>query len=178
MAWTTPLTAVANVPLTAAQWNASVRDNLLETAVAKASAVGQHFVATGVSGLAARISQNGTVNTVETTASTTYTNLATVGPQPTVTVSSFVIIGITAKMANNTSGQSSFASYRVSGASVSASSDTVSVQTLVASTVANIRASAVMMLPVAAGASTFTMEYRVTAGTGTFEARHSFVIPF
>jgi hypothetical protein len=29
MAWTTPLTAVANVALTAAQWNASVRDNLL-----------------------------------------------------------------------------------------------------------------------------------------------------
>jgi hypothetical protein len=28
MAWTTPLTAVANVALTAAQWNASVRDNL------------------------------------------------------------------------------------------------------------------------------------------------------
>jgi len=28
MPWTTPLTAVANVALTAAQWNASVRDNL------------------------------------------------------------------------------------------------------------------------------------------------------
>jgi len=37
MAWFTPLAGVSTATLTAAQWNASVRDNLLETAPAKAT---------------------------------------------------------------------------------------------------------------------------------------------
>ena len=36
MTWTAPMTAVAGAVYTAAQWNTSIRDNLNETAVAKA----------------------------------------------------------------------------------------------------------------------------------------------
>lgn len=38
MAWTAPLTAALNGTLTAAQFNTHVRDNLLETEAAKATA--------------------------------------------------------------------------------------------------------------------------------------------
>ena len=59
MAWTTPLTAVSNTALTAAQWNASVRDNLLMTAPALATTTGRHFVSTGANTIAERaISSN------------------------------------------------------------------------------------------------------------------------
>lgn len=51
MAWTTPLTAVSGSILTAAQWNASVRDNLNETAPAKATTADRMFVTTGPNAL-------------------------------------------------------------------------------------------------------------------------------
>jgi hypothetical protein len=53
MAWTAPGTAVGNTLLTAAFWNTHVRDNLLETAPAKATAAGQLFQATAPNAIAA-----------------------------------------------------------------------------------------------------------------------------
>ncbi len=52
IAWTAPRTWVANDILTAAQLNAHVRDNLLETAVAKATAAGEVPYATAANALA------------------------------------------------------------------------------------------------------------------------------
>lgn len=53
MAWTAPGTAVGNTLLTAAFWNTHVRDNMLETAPAKATQAGQIFHATGPNVIAA-----------------------------------------------------------------------------------------------------------------------------
>lgn len=52
MAWSAPATAVANTFLTAAFWNTQVRDNLLETAPAKAAAAGDSFYATAANAIA------------------------------------------------------------------------------------------------------------------------------
>lgn len=52
MAWTAPATAVANTFLTAAFWNTQVRDNLLETAPAKAAVAGDTFYATAANAIA------------------------------------------------------------------------------------------------------------------------------
>ena len=55
MAWTAPMTAVANAVFTAAQFNTHVRDNLLETAPAKATTTGGYFVATGTNTIVQRV---------------------------------------------------------------------------------------------------------------------------
>lgn len=47
MAWSAPITAVTNATLSAAQWNASVRDNLNETAPAKATVANRVIVTNG-----------------------------------------------------------------------------------------------------------------------------------
>src|ERR1700755_2312031 len=102
MAWSAPLTAVANTAFTAAQFNASVRDDLLETAPAKATANGQMFVATAANSIAARLPQASFVTVSESTASTTYAALTTAGPAVTITCSLFVIVGVSAKLTHNT----------------------------------------------------------------------------
>ena len=52
MAYTTPATAVTGDVITAAFWNTNGRDNILETAVAKATAAGDTFHATATNVLA------------------------------------------------------------------------------------------------------------------------------
>lgn len=55
MAWTAPRTWSTGETVTAAHMNAHVRDNLLETAPAKATTDGGIFVATGANALAERV---------------------------------------------------------------------------------------------------------------------------
>ena len=80
MAWTAPRTAVAGATFSAAQFNANVRDNLNETAPAKATAASQLFVSTGPNAIAARVPSTARVDTAESTSSTSYVDLATPGP--------------------------------------------------------------------------------------------------
>ena len=54
MAWSAPMTAVANSTFTAAQFNQYVRDNLNETAPALATAAGSYFAADGINSIAER----------------------------------------------------------------------------------------------------------------------------
>lgn len=179
MAYSTPLTAVSNATLTAAQWNASVRDNLLETAPAKATAAGRLFVTTGANSIAERVPSSNTVAATEGTASTTYTDLTTVGPTVTVTTGTTALVGITGGMAQSAVGGYCNASVAVSGAS------TVAAGTFVL----NFRSGATnqqivatnfnMMTGLTAGSNTFKMQYNAGAGggTATFFNRHLVVIP-
>lgn len=52
MAWTAPATVITGDLLTAALWNAQVRDNMLETAAAKVTTAGDIVYATGANALA------------------------------------------------------------------------------------------------------------------------------
>lgn len=71
MAWTAPRTWQAEDPITAAQLNQHIRDNLLETEVAKASTAGQLIMTSDDSTVVARApvvaSASGTVSTSSTT---------------------------------------------------------------------------------------------------------------
>ena len=53
----------------------------------QATAAGRHFVGAGVNTIQERVSTLAFVNALETTANTAFTNLTTVGPAVTVTVS-------------------------------------------------------------------------------------------
>ena len=185
MAWTTPLTAVSNAALTAAQWNASVRDNLNETATAKATTGGQYFVATAANTLAARIAAQdfyATGSGTDTTNSTTFTAL-TGGPAPVATTGTSALVFLWARMFNNTAGGRNVAGFAVSGATTIAATDLRSIAETSNAANEEYWMSGVFLLnattaALTAGSNTFTMQMRVTTGTGTFAPRCAIVIPF
>jgi hypothetical protein len=178
MAWSTPLTAVSNAALTAAQWNASVRDNLLETAPAKFTTTGQLFVSTGANAGAVRSTGGATVATSETTASTTYADLATVGPAVTVTTGARAAVFVTASVANSTIGANTFAAYDVTGATTIGANDAraINLQPAAANQAGRFGA-ALFETGLTPGSNTFTMRYKVGSGTGTYLNRTIVVIP-
>lgn len=173
------MTAVANTVFTAAQFNTHVRDNLNETAPAKATAPGQIFVATGVNSIAARTLTKARVETAETTTSSSFTDLATIGPQVTVTTGTQALVIITSAINNNTATVASSASFSVTGATAFAADNTVRIARdgIAANTL--VRYSAATLFPLTAGSNTFTMKYNTQAATtATFSVREIIVIPF
>lgn len=173
MAWSTPLTAVSNSPLTAAQWNASVRDNLLETAPAKFSSAGQLFVSTGANAGAARNPTAALVSTSETTTSSSYTDLATIGPTVTVTTGTRALVALYASILNS-GNNNTFMSVDLSGATVLAAADAFAIAQFSS---AGGRIGSLILFNMSPGSTTFTGKYRTAAGTATFADRRMLVIP-
>jgi hypothetical protein len=177
MAWSTPLTAVSNATLTAAQWNASVRDNLLETAAAKATTSGYHFVSTGSNALAERAILGATVNTLESTTNSSFVDLATPGPQVTLTTGTKAIVWVNARPSNNTASSAAFASFAVSGATTRAAAFEEAMYGDWPDTAAVFRASTCTLVTgLTAGSNTFKMVYRADGGTASFAYRHIVVM--
>jgi hypothetical protein len=177
MAYSTPLTAVSSVALTAAQWNASVRDNMLETPAAKFTTAGRIIVSTGPNASAERAIESNTVSASQTTTNTSYTNLATTGPVVTVTTGAKALVFGAAFMSSNSIGQKSWISCAVSGATTLAASDIISHEFQVYGSNAEHRGTfATLFKALNAGSNTFTMQYRVSAGTTTFQDRELTVI--
>lgn len=174
MAWTTPLTAVSNATLTAAQWNASVRDNMLLTPAGLATATGQIFAANGANSVVARYPDFGnTVSATQTTASTSFVDLATVGPTLTSTTGARALVLWGAQLWNNTAAAFSYMSYTGGG---NTASSTFAVQN--AGTGA-IQASYTHFVGGATpGSNTFTNKYAVSSGTGSFSDRRMQLVPF
>lgn len=179
MAWTTPITATANTPLTAAQWNATVRDDLNLTAPALATTAGSIFVGTGANAIAERIPNGTVVSTQQTTTSTVYANLATTGPAITLTTGTKSLGFWATFMQNGTSGQNCFTSCSISGATPTVPGvDAYSAQLQVFGANAQGRQMAHhFWTGLTAGTNSFTQVYRVDAGTGTFQNRELVVIP-
>lgn len=168
------MTAVANSVFTAAQFNQFVRDNLNETAPAKATTAGGHFAATGVNSIAERLSVAALVATSQTTTSTSFTDLATVGPSVTATTGPYALVS-TYNSNFNSGAAASLMSFEVSGASSIAAADNVSIAITGAS---SQRASGLFLLTtLTPGSNTFTCKYRVGAGTGTYADRRIIVFP-
>ncbi len=182
MAWTTPLTAVANAALTAAQWNASVRDDLLETAVAKATAAGRYYVSTAANALAERIPSIARVATSQTTTSTSFGDLATVGPAISTLatgISAIFIVG--AFIASNTAQTGGYMGVTVSGASSVTVDPLRSLRTMSGAANESAKCSYVGIFDatLTAGNNTFTAKYAATTGatTVTYVERELLVLP-
>lgn len=180
MAWGTPLTAVSNAALTASQWNASVRDNLLETAPAKASGAGTYFVGAGANSLAERSLAYPIVAATETTTLTSFDDLpaGTVGPTQAATASLRVIVMLSAFVSNNTVNANSSMGVDVSGVATVAATDTFALRFTSSTANASIVGTYAAGLTVAAGSCTYTAKYKVSSGTGTFANRRMTVMPF
>jgi hypothetical protein len=177
MAWTSPMTAVANAALTAAQWNTHVRDNLNETSPAKATAASRWFPGIGANDIRERAILGDSIVTSESTTSTSYTNLTSWGPTVTMTTSTYALVWINAHLATNTAGAVAFASYEVTGASSTSASDVWSCRMQASGTNDDQRAGiAHYQNAITAGSNSFRMMYRTNTGTASFASRHILVM--
>jgi hypothetical protein len=163
---------------TAAQFNTFVRDNLNETAPAKATTNGGYFVATALNEIAERVGNRETIADQETTTSTSFDDLATTGPTVTVTTGSLALVIFGCEQSNDGTG-STRTSVDVSGASSIAAAD------IRALTLGGVDADAILQASHAVfyddltpGSNTFQMKYRVSSGTGTFRRRRLIVLPY
>lgn len=172
------MTAVAGATFTAAQFNQYVRDNLNSVCTALATAASQIPVSTGANAIAMRTPATNSVATSQSTASLTYTDLATVGPAITATTGTIAIIHISAGIANNVANSLTACSVTVSGASSVAASDAWAAY-LDGNAANNFSRVGVLhtFTGLTAGSNTFTMKYKVGSNTGTFQNREINVIP-
>lgn len=125
------------------------------------------------------------VATSQTTTSTTYTDLATVGPSVTVDIgaSGLALVSFAATMQNTVASAQDILAVAVSGATTVAASDSEALQHLTTGT-GDIRRYGLttLMTGLNAGSNTFKLQYRVQStgsgsGTGTFSTRSLLVVP-
>jgi hypothetical protein len=127
--------------------------------------------------------QNAVVGTSQTTASTSFTDLSTVGPSITVTTGTSALVIITCGIGNSSnSGVAMYAGFAVSGASTVAASDTSAAYASYGAGAINggsrdTVATALVITGLSAGSNTFTLKYRTSAGTATFADRRIQVLP-
>lgn len=120
-----------------------------------------------------------TVNANESTTSTAFADLATVGPTVTTTIgpSGRALVMIGGRSSNSSAGLLAIIGFAVSGASTRAADDALAL--LYTPPVANNVHQAVhafVLTGLTPGATTFTAKYRVSAGTGSFSARNLTVV--
>ena len=188
MAWSTPPTFVSGNVLTAAQMNVLTSD-LLESIPAKATqgltldppyAGGTvyspgFYSATGANALAEMHVGSLTLLTdKETTTSTSFADLPTVGPSVQVTCNSLAIVFVNVAIISDIA--SAATGIQISGATTLAAGNTgPSVNT----PNAQETTCAMRSFAVNSGVNLFTLQYAVSAGTtGTYWRRHMTVWPF
>lgn len=118
------------------------------------------------------------VATAETTASTSFADLATPGPAVTVTTDTTALVVVSAFLFNGTSGFVSYMGYAVSGATTVAASDDRALLLHSQIVFGQGRLSmAHLQTGLTPGSNTFTSKYRVNGGTGSWSNRSIIVIP-
>lgn len=176
------MTAVANSVFTAAQFNQFVRDNLNETAPAKATTAGSHFAVSGVNQIVERRADGGLDLGSGTTTSTSYTDLdapAVIGPSVTAVTGPAALVVVHCVLQNSGTGSTRMA-YEVSGATSLAPADNRAVGFFGVAGAALIASTTVLHIGGTAltpGTNTFTSKYRVSSGTATISARRIIVFP-
>lgn len=182
MAWNTPITFVAGTPPTAAQLNAMLYDNMLETEVAKASDTSSMFGTTGLNQLTTRHIETNYGQGPGTLTNTSYSQLANM-PQITMDCRSALIIWSAILYPSDGGAFTDFmaVSVDVSGATTIAATDSYSIMSHSNPTYAFISdglMKAHYFSNLNSGVNTFKMMARTTFGTaGTYD--HTILgIPF
>ena len=174
MTWST-LPAYSNGnALTAAELTA-IKDNINESAPAKATTQGYWFISgSSANSINERAILQSTILTQETSTRTTYGNITTTGPTVTITTGTQAIISATAQMYSS-GGDNMYMSYEISGATTEASDDdrALSYQ---AGAGDQIRATCTTLQTLTAGSNVFKAEYKTSASTGTWDDRRILVM--
>jgi hypothetical protein len=111
----------------------------------------------------------------QSTTSTAYTDLATVGPSVTLTTGTKALIIIRSALFNNATS-ASLVGVSITGATTVAAADPASLFTNLPGGHQVRMGVSYIFTSLTAGSNTFTLKYRVTGGTGTFEFRGISVI--
>lgn len=175
MAWTVPITFPAGAMVTAAQMNA-MSANLLETAPAKATTGGRIIVTSSANQITERQIQDGIVDASESTASTSYTSLATDGPTVTIPTGPHALVWTVAQMSNSSLGATSAAAFEITGATSTAAADTRACIFQTGTAGQDCRPGVTSLMATTAGSNTFRMLYRAASGTATFLKRRIIVM--
>lgn len=135
-------------------------------------------MSTGANAGAERVIDSGVTSGSSTTTSTTYAGLlAGTGPAVTVTTGTRALAFVTAFVSSNSIGQKSWTGCAVSGATTIAAADGDATEFQVYGSNAEHRSTATILFKtLTAGSNTFTMQYRVSAGTSTYADRALTVI--
>jgi len=179
------MTAIAGGVVSAADFNQFIRDNLNVSEGALSLTPSGYMAVTGAHTIAERVPANDFITTQETTTSTTYTNLATVGPTCTVTTGTQALVIVGGRIGPNTGAASSVKmSWACSGAttidpnSPANEGDKWGVGEVgLGTTGVLIGSRPYFMTGLNAGSNTFQAKYAVSSGTGTFDNRSITVLP-
>jgi len=181
MAYSVPLTAVSGTGLTAAQWNASVRDNILATAPAKATSEGGLIVTTGPNAVIQRTPKVDSVAAAENTTLTSFGDLpsGTVGPSVTVTHGTSALVLLHSRITANTVNVNTRAGFEISGSHTRGGSNDLALAFEPSVVGQDMNAGTGFLITgLTPGSSTFKMVYKVdSAATGTFSSRRLTVVP-
>ncbi len=169
MAWTAFPTLTDGQVLTGARMQA-IKGNFDECPAAKATAAGRIFASTGANALAERQVSSAAIATSQTTTSATFTDLATVGPQVTVSTSTHAIAFVQTNLSNSIASTITAAGVAVSSATTIAASDDEAIIFQPAAAAGGGRHSVVVHYngTLTPGSNIFTMKYRCSANTATF----------
>jgi hypothetical protein len=170
------MTATSGNVYTAAQFNTNTRDNLNASPNALATTAGSIFVTTAANAIAERIPAAAHVDTSETTASSTATDLTTPGPAVTVTSGTQMLVIVNCRISSSSASYAAVAAFAISGATTLAAAIQNSGNSAGTSAAT---AGGAWLLAVTAGSNTVTMKYWTVSGgsTGTFSNRYLTVIP-
>lgn len=172
MAWTAPMTAVAGAVFLASEFNTFVRDNLNETAPAKATTAGRLIVTTGANAVDERAVSNATISATQSTTSTSFVDLATTGPGVTVTTGTLAVAMWSSEVDNNATTDANLMSIAISGATtLAASSDWALIIRSVDAPNYTQQAAMIRSFTLTAGANTFTAKYASGGSTARFANR-------
>jgi hypothetical protein len=152
----------------------AIQDDSLSTDKYKDGSVTPNKLATGA--------VTNEVTSSQTTTSTSYTDLSTVGPSITLDVPStgMVLIAFGCNLGNTTAGQWSSMSIELSGANTASPTPFSKYSILQRATTANAeetRYVTLLLTGLSAGSTTFTAKYRVGGNTGSFRERNLSVVP-
>lgn len=178
MAWTSPMTFVDGVPLTASQLNTYLRDNMNETEGAIAANTDGILISAGPNKIVERVGGTNTISTGESTTSTSYTDLATVGPTVTCNTGTRAFYFATSQISLNVSGASIQVGLEVSGQTTKPAA-TVMTMDGFDEDKSQRWGNCGFFEDLVPGENTFTLKYRVPSGnTGAFSDRSLTIMPF
>lgn len=178
------MTFAAGQVLTAAQLNTHLRDNLLETEVAKATTSGGYFVSTGSHAIAERQLAQDFISTTDVTNSSFWADLSAIGPQVTVTTGSHAFIFMSCGMGTDTTSGQARAGYVIEGATTR--TEPLDETTMVCDGITGASSNHCifsqfdLIETLTPGENTFTMKYaasRVSPATAEFRYRTLAVLP-
>ena len=206
MTWNAPATATTGQTVTAAFWNAQIRDNFLETSAATVTTAGDLAFADAANSMGSRLAigaatthlvSDGSAPVWRTSATdvdadsksldeTSFVKLTdivtggfTTDIEVTVTTGTRAMVFFKCLLSNNTAGSRTILSYSVSGATTTVASGNRAID--YESGAANDSAEFGgfdQVTGLTAGSNTFTLEGRVTANTGTITRPEIAVIAF